>query len=288
MSARRYLVFGFESSGKTTFAAALWHLLDSRELPTSLIKGRHVGDFRYLEEIAQSWCEGWQVERTKTQEVEEVKINLLHPGSGMTLDLEFADLSGETFAKAFATRLCTPIFVDLVKNAAGLLLFVSADRTIDGVTILDAFDDDDPDLRVVENGEEPPWDPAKTPLQVQVVDLLQALHLPPFDKGPFKVAVIVSAWDLTNETSADDWLAKKMPILDQYLRSGDGVADVRVYGVSAQGGLLSKKGEQPGPDRDRLLSMHLPSERIKIIGAEVREHDLTGPLLWLSGLEKEA
>lgn len=290
MNPNRYLVFGFQSSGKTTFAAALWHLVDSREVQTALEKGKHVGDFRYLEEIAQSWCEGWQVERTKTQQVEQIKINLLHPGSGTELVLEFADLSGETYEKAFATRLCPPTFVDLVKDSSGLLLFVSADRLLDDVTILDAFAGEEAEQAGPEDdqGDEAPWDPAKTPLQVQIVDLLQALRFMPFVKRPFKVAVIVSAWDLTEETSADSWLAKKMPLLDQYLRHGDVAAEVRVYGVSAQGGQLSKKGEPAGPDRDRLLALDRPSERIKIVGTDVLAHDLTGPLLWLSGLDKRA
>jgi hypothetical protein len=100
------------------------------------------------------------------------------------------------------------------------------------------------------------------------------------------VAVIVSAWDLTDETSAEEWLAKRLPLLAQYLQNGDGILDVRTYGVSAQGGQLSKKGDPPSPDRERLLSL-LPSKRIKIVGTDVMEHDLTGPLLWLSGLDKK-
>ena len=36
----RYMVFGIQASGKTTFAAALWHLVDSEEIPTALIKGK--------------------------------------------------------------------------------------------------------------------------------------------------------------------------------------------------------------------------------------------------------
>jgi hypothetical protein len=309
----RYLVFGFQGSGKTTYAAALWHLLDSREIQTALVKGKHVGEFRYLEEIAQSWCEGWQVKRTGSDQVEDVQINLRHPASGTELVLEFTDLPGEKFEKAFSTRLCTPAFVDLVKESSGLLLFVSADRYVDDVTILDALgaepqedaakadgDDQAPESTVAngsgeapkatagEASKEPPWDPDKTPLQVRLVDLLEALQVAPFGRKPFKVAVIVSAWDLTDETSADKWLSKRYPLLDQFLRNGQGALDVRVYGVSAQGGQLSKKGQPPSPDRDRLLALDCPSERIKIVGTEVGEHDLTCPLLWLSGLDKKA
>lgn len=53
----RHVVIGFQGSGKTTFAAALWYLLDSRatEVPTALFKGRHTGDYKYLEAIAAAW-----------------------------------------------------------------------------------------------------------------------------------------------------------------------------------------------------------------------------------------
>lgn len=280
----RFMVFGFQASGKTTFAAALWHLVDSGELPTALLKGKHAGDFAYLEEMAQCWSEGWEVDRTKSKQIESIRINLVHAPSESEVILEFNDLSGETFESAFATRLCPETFVELVKAAEGLLLFVSASRTIDGVTILDAFDAE-------ENSSEPDqaesvdWDPAEAPLQVQLVDLLQCLRRAPFEKPPLKIALIVSAWDLTDESNAAEWLENRCPLLAQYLRSSEGVSDLRVYGVSAQGGRLSKKGEAPGPDRDRLLDMIPPSKRIMIKGPDLTGHDLTQPLLWLAGLE---
>jgi hypothetical protein len=285
----RYLVVGFQGSGKTTFAAALWHLVDGKEVPTALVKGLHQGDYRYLEEMAQLWGEGWEVDRTKTQQIEDIRINLRHPASEYDLALEFTDLSGESFEQAFAKRLCPPKLVELVADASGLLLFVSADRKIDDITILDAFSEDDDEETMVtedEAADKSPWDPTKTPLQVQIVDLLEALKAPPFSSEPFRVAVIVSAWDLTVESSADEWLEKKMPLLDQYLHSKDGAVDVRVYGVSAQGGKLSKKGKPPGPDRDKLLSM-TPSKRIQVVGKNVKDHDLTGPILWLGSLEDD-
>lgn len=281
----RFMVLGIQHAGKTTFAAALWHLVDSEEIPTALIKGKHAGDFSYLEEMSQSWSEGFEVERTKSQQVENVRINLLHSPSGSEMGLEFDDLSGETFEKAFSTRFCPERFVELVRNAQGLLLFISASRKNDSITILDAFDAED-------DGSEPDadpstWDPAKAPLQVQLVDLLQCLQRPPFDKSPLKIAVVISAWDLApaETTDALTWLRDRYPLLSQYLYNSNFAADVRIYGVSAQGGQLSKKSNGPGPDRERLLGINPPSKRIQIIGPEVTEHDLTSPLLWLSGLE---
>lgn len=282
----RCMVFGIQESGKTTFAAALWHLVDSEEISTSLIKGKHVGDFTYLQEISGSWAEGYEVERTKFQQVENIRVNLLHSASGNEMTLQFDDLSGETLEQAFATRYCPEKFVELVKSAEGMLLFLSASRNNDdAVTILDVFDaEEDADQPAADPNH---WEPKKAPLQVQLVDLLQCLRRPPFEARPMKVAVVVSAWDLAPDggTDAEKWLKDRYPLLAQYLENSEGVVDQRVYGVSAQGGRLSKKKDGPGPDREKLLTVVPASKRIQIVGPEVAEHDITGPLLWLAGLE---
>lgn len=283
---KRFMVFGIQESGKTTFAAALWHLVDSEEISTALIKGKHVGDFTYLQEISGSWAEGYEVERTKLQQVENIRVNLLHAVSGNAMTLEFDDLSGETLEQAFATRYCPDKFVELVKSAEGMLLFLSANRkNDDAVTILDVFDAEEETTQPAADLNQ--WEPTKAPLQVQLVDLLQCLQRTPFEARPMKIALVVSAWDLAPDGGADasQWLNDRYPLLWQYLANSEGVLDLRVYGVSAQGGRLSKKKDGPGPDREKLLAIAPASKRIRIVGPEVAEHDITRPLLWLAGLE---
>jgi Double-GTPase 1 len=282
----RCMVFGIQESGKTTFAAALWHLVDSEEIPTALRKGRHAGDFTYLQEISGSWAEGYEVERTKLQQVENIRVNLLHPPSGNQMCLAFDDLSGETLEQAFATRYCPEKFVELVNSAESMLLFLSANRNNDdGVTILDVFDAEEDESQPTADPNH--WEPKKAPLQVQLVDLLQCLQRPPFEAKPMKVALVVSAWDLVPDrgANAEKWLNDRYPLLSQYLANSDAVLDLRIYGVSAQGGRLSKKKDGPGPDREKLLAIVPASKRIRIVGPDVAEHDITRPLLWLAGLE---
>jgi hypothetical protein len=152
-NSKNYLVFGLSGAGKSTFAAALWHLVDSHEIQTVLAKGLHSGNFRYLEKIAKRWCDGWRLERTKSEEVEDVRISLLHQETEAEFSLDFRDIAGESLETAFATRYCDSEFVELVKRSDGMLLFVSANRTMDDVTILDvqahmgddAREDDDDD-----------------------------------------------------------------------------------------------------------------------------------------------
>ena len=47
-----------------------------------------------------------------------------------------------------------------------------------------------------------------------------------------------------------------------------------VYGISAQGGKLDE-------DKERLLSIELPSDRIIIVGNEASQHDISAPVQWL-------
>lgn len=292
MRTARHLVVGLQESGKTTFAAALWFLLDSREVPTKLTKGLHEGEYAYIEKMAKLWGDGWKVERTSSDTQERVRINLLHEQSKYSAALEFADLSGESFEKLFATRRCDPAFLELVASTEGVLLFVTARRMVDDQTILDFMDIDtnaEPAFPPATAAErEPNFDPAKVPQQVQLVDLLEALVVPPFPRKPRRVVVVVSAWDLSRRDTAEEWLQDNMPLLDQYLRANQETIEFRVYGVSAQGGEAPKKDDPPGTmraEREALLKAAKASTRIRVVGHDAWAHDLTSPLYWLAGLE---
>jgi hypothetical protein len=68
-----------------------------------------------------------------------------------------------------------------------------------------------------------------------------------------------------------------MPLLDQFLKNSPDNFEVRVYGVSAQGGNVR------GASRTELLKVRQSSLRIRCVGRNTTPHDLTAPLVWLSG-----
>ena len=78
-------------------------------------------------------------------------------------------------------------FLKLVQQMDGLLLFVSAERIVEGVAITDAAFQA-PELAAPESDgdrePEPEWHADKTEKQVQLVDLLQILGAPPHGKRP--------------------------------------------------------------------------------------------------------
>ena len=123
------------------------------------------------------------------------------------------------------------------------------------------------------------------PTQVPLVDLLQHLGQPPLAAGPRRLAVILSAWDKAEGEGLppEPFLAAKLPLLDQYLRSGRDRWDWRVYGVSAQGGDYDKNKADAveTAEAGRLRDLDIPSKRIRLVFEGTESHDLTEPLQWL-------
>jgi hypothetical protein len=115
--------------------------------------------------------------------------------------------------------------------------------------------------------------------------MLQLLQRPPFDAGPRRLAVMLSAWDKANGEGLPplSYLEAKLPLLAQYLRRNADKWRVNVYGVSAQGGEYDAIGIGTAghPEAETLRQLDLPSKRIRLVGAGSETHDLTEPLAWL-------
>jgi hypothetical protein len=299
------MVLGFQASGKTTFAAALWHLVDSREISnTALAKGKHNGDFRYLEKIAKAWAAGWAVGRTLSEEWLPVEINLRRLEPATDVRLSFVDIAGETVERIFATREIDNRVEPLIRRASGILLFVSTLRPQDDDSIVDLFlpfpDEAPPEgadeaINAENNAtgeaavpiETVAFEVGMTPLQVQLTDLLDSFCDAPLGMRPSRVAVIISAWDKAFGTAMpQDWLQDHMPLLNQFLTAHADSFETRFYGVSAQGGHVPMKEKPDEPsDRAQLLKERVASKRIKVVGHGAGQHDLTHPIAWLSGFE---
>lgn len=270
-----HAIIGLPRSGKTTFLAALWHLIDAGEVATKLVLDRLVGDHQYLNAIVEAWRRCEEVPRTSMAAEADVSIHVHEPATQRRAVLGFPDLSGESFGRQVATRSCRQAYVNGFNGDGGILLFVTADRANDGLTLSDMapiFGGDE-----AGSGEPRDWAPDLLPQQVRLVELLQFLQRPPFRRIRRRIAVVISAWDVLPKPRPlpEVWLGRELPLLHQFLLCNTGSFEFRVYGVSAQGG--SVKGQEA---RASLLRM-TPSERVECVGPETSPHDLTGPILWL-------
>jgi hypothetical protein len=294
-----FVIIGLPASGKTTFLAALWHLVEAGEADCRLALASYEGDLAYLNRIAEAWRTFNAVPRTSQVGDADVIIELVDTKTGSAASAFFPDLAGETFDAQVEARRCKPELIERIANDDGILLFVSANVRASNLSIVEfnaMMPPDDTPLNaaagpafvdpVVERQAGAPapasanaaeWEPKLLPPQVRLVQLLSDLLRGPFAPRRRRLAILVSAWDLVASMGLKpaDWLAAEMPLVDQFLRTNAESFDYRIYGVSAQGLSL---GDEAAID---VAAKLIPSRRIQIVEETGESHDLTSPLVWL-------
>lgn len=287
---RSVVVVGLPSSGKTTFLAALWHLICERELVTRLSFDKLLsGDTGYLNDIASCWRSGKEQDRTFLKGNRLVSINLKDQNNS-SLRATFPDIAGEEFSQMWEERECDNKVADFLKEG-GVLLFVHADNIIAPQWVVDiAALSKKLGIEISEDAPIP-WHPKYAPTQVQIVGLLSLLRKAPLDTGPRRLAVMLSAWDKARDEGLrpDEFLELKLPLLHQYLQQDADKWEWRTYGVSAQGGVYGKPDSQdpqapkapPTAETQKLLALDRASKRINLVSGQTVSHDLTEPLEWL-------
>ena len=300
MEINKHLVVGLPGTGKTTFLAALWQVVESAEVPDSLIVSEVTGIRDHLNDIRSTWLNCQELERTKIPAEKQVSFRLKDPQTNIEVELSLPDLSGETFEQQWVTRQLTQEFVEFSSECSGILLFLhphtikepnKIDSTVETITAAIEGSNDNPDSTGPQSDntdQQPnqaitpataiePWTPAQTPTQVKLVDILQFLRSRQCMDRALPIVVIVSAWDIitTSQTPAK-WVDTRLPLLNQFLCSDAETTPFAVFGISAQGGDLSKAGE---------LQHHVkPSDRIIVTAPDgTTTHDITAPLKWLLG-----
>jgi hypothetical protein len=284
MNERSVVIIGLPESGKTTFLAALWHLITERDVETILrFHTLRTGEASHLNEIAARWRDAKVQDRTAVGGNRLVSMNLKNAAE-TPVRVTFPDIPGEAYRRMTEERDCEPAIADVLK-ASGVLLFIHSDTirppkwVVDEVALSKAVGLTIPD------GQEVPWHPRLAPTQVQLVDLLQLLRSAPLDAGPRRLAIMLSAWDKADGEglSPAAYLNAKLPLLAQYLRRGADEWTWRVYGLSAQGGDYDaiEPDAARKPDAEALRNLDRPSTRIRLVGGAEETHDLTEPLAWL-------
>lgn len=278
MSLIYHSIVGLPRSGKTTYLAALWHLIDAGEVKTKLVLDKLIGDHEHLNKIVECWRRCEEVPRTSLAAEKHVSIHMHEPSTGKRIILGFADLSGESFESQFSARRCTQEYLERDESSSGgILLFINANRPNDGVTITDLgplLEEEDNSLHADDEIE---WSHSLVPQQVCLVDLLQFLQRPPFTRKLRKLAIAVSAWDVVAPgITPTAWVERELPFLSQFLKTNEDSFEVRTYGISAQGGNVTSE------QRSELLRK-TPSLRVACVENNTNSHDLTAPLVWLSG-----
>lgn len=283
MSSSTSLLFvGLPKSGKTTYLAALWHVLEDQSSATKLKRKQNSVDRSYLNLIAEAWRACTPVPRT-TLQTDDTTVTLHLEGDGFgEFTLTVPDLGGEAFEQQIEHRKMSAAHAALFREANGVLLFVHPDSKRgtqiseqDQITASIGGTTEAPGGANGHAAAPVPWKVEMLPTQAKLVELLQFL-LEIVDQR-LRVAVVVSAWDLVAEVgqAPREYVSGRMPLLRQYLDANDDVFDHAVFGISAQGGAIPD-------DKSRLLGID-SLKRIKVCYETENDHDITKPLAWLLG-----
>jgi hypothetical protein len=286
MNSHNFLLIGLPATGKTTFLAALWYSIQQDQVKTALKLQKLDGDSAYLNKIRSSWLGYEPVGRNPTDTETFVSMWLKERNGEQTVHLTFPDVSGEAFKLQWTSRFLTESYHECIKDADGAFLFINPKSLTQPLRVSEVTEIaallENPSSEASTDARTPnppttPWDIEKAPTQVQIVELLQFLSSNENFKVPFKLAVVVSAWDevSSSKVTPGNWVEQQLPLLGQFLRSNTADFSVSFYGVSAQG------GNYDGKELHDLQSKH-PAERIEVVGEGIENrHDITEPLLFL-------
>lgn len=273
---RAVLAAGLPRSGKTTFLAALWHVVSEQEIEPKLILGTLDGSYLHLNGLRDAWLQRKEFERTKIGDQQSVKLNLKIAKSNTEFSLVFPDYSGEVFRREWRDRMCTRELAKETQDAESILLFIHGDKFTQPWMLSDALAADDGTAEEEDGKPTIPvqYNPNKAATQVQLIELLQFLKEEPLGPKKRRVSIIISAWDkVPAALTPQRWLKARMPMLDQFVTCNGRSFEFGLFGVSAQGGDYKA-------DVARLDAFAVQSERIKVVGPAGESHDITEPLLW--------
>lgn len=277
---KRQLIIGMPSSGKSTFIAALRHLLLANEVPTVLELTGLSDEEAHVNALEAKWVACKEIERTKPATEGWVEFQVRNRETMTETVLSIPDLRGETFEQPLCSGRCSSELSAAVAEADALLVFTNADRPADMGLISDLND------MIEDNPQTPakgppsarrapmPFKPENMPEEAKIVEFLQMANRRPMLSRQRKIGLVISAWDVVSGSlSPEDWFADHRPMLEQFLSNNSDLWDRRIYGVSALGGRFPR-------DRQR-LKRKIPSKRIIVVGPETIPHDLTSLLSWL-------
>jgi len=285
------VICGLPASGKTTFLAALWYVVFDKRDPNALLKfDSLIGlDHSHLNEIMRRWLQAKEQIHTEVASGKMVLMNL-KDGDDHKIRVTFPDLSGESFQEMWEARECDPKLAELLRECDGILLFVHADKIKRPIGVAETTQQATGLGGGVPATASPKeWHPKDAPTAVQLVEMLQMLRCDALQAPARRLAVVLSAWDKVEEDEPnirpDQYLARELPLLDQYLRHGVDGWDVRVYGLSAQGGDFERDGVTDDEARNdsvaEIRALDDASERIHLMTPEL-SNDLTEPIAWLT------
>lgn len=279
--ADRIMLIGGPDSGKTNYLGRLWQKLIAKD--GELRAPKAPKDIVYVEEALNHLLQGEFAPRTD-KNIEEGERDFCVPvvladGSN-NVELVVPDVSGELWKNAIENVELPAEWMDQLNNSSGALLFI---RVLSKLNI-EPLDWVTSRALLSHSGGDGSSEDHAMPTQVVLCELLRLLEIELGKQGSGKarVAVVVTAWDLLDEETANQgpeaFLKKQYPIFSGKL--SDTELDIRVFGVSILGGDLGDEDFKREFLRGGLSTAGY-SVGVGEEGEVSRSNDVSAPLAWV-------
>jgi hypothetical protein len=289
-------IIGLPESGKTTFLAALWELVNEQRVAKGLtFDSIGENDHSYLRKIVTVWRRATEQARTRLTGLSAVRMNL-RDCAGNVVEVAMPDAPGEDFRAMWENRELGRVLGESLADG-NIMLLVNGNKVKPPAWVTERAAQRKATGKPKIDALAKEWHPSVAPTQVQLVDLLQLISHAPVGRAGRRIVVMISAWDKVEgeRLTPEEFLTEKLPLLAQYLEAGRDGWTSRVYGVSAQGGEYDGNDDNAEPvdgaaprqkttngrDADRLREVEIPAERIRLVFGKRESRDLTEPLQWL-------
>jgi hypothetical protein len=304
MNEKNILFIGLPGTGKTTFLAALWQLVDSHIADRSFKLINMKGDQEYLNTIREAWLSYVPVPRTLVKTgTKTAELKVVNSLTEESINLTIPDFSGEVFRLALEQRQWSEDIDKQINASTGIILFVHSKNITKPITISQAKEIEDmlmedlladlstdniPFIKEDKNDnigdqsvETKPWSHESVPTQVKLIDLLQLVVNKRIANLPLTLSIVISAWDLidpnnSENVSPENWTKNDLPLLYQYLTCNASIFKTNFFGISAQG------GDYKIENNDELYDKPDPAERISVKVNSAYSHDISLPILWVT------
>ena len=164
------LMTGISSSGKTTFLAALWELVNSREPLEGALRLRgEPADRKYFFEIGQTWLDFKELGHSNIDAPRHTEMPLVD-SNDTGFDLRIPDIVGESFAQAWEGKDWPEEVAKIAHASNGLLIFVHGGKVVPPLT-LPPGETPEATESSTEASDQSEWKASDAPTQTQLADL---------------------------------------------------------------------------------------------------------------------
>jgi hypothetical protein len=293
MSTKRLALLGLPGTGKSAYLGTLQHMVEEPSVE-EVAEADLPENPRHVQELADANRAMESLPRTRSDADESYRALVEFVGRG-TVSLDLHDRSGEQLQALVELRTWPNLLREEIRLADGLLLFVSPDTVQAPLShkVTAAWESQLPDPELAEaggtstervenevvasEGDDVTYSNHMACTAAKVVDGLENILDAMAPRWPVRVAVVVSKFDLTDETSPDEWLRARLPALTNMLDASSGRLQWTSFGVSALGGSVQ--------EAESVLGQGDLHERATAVDAGACSVSFAAPVSWALGWE---